>query len=199
MSRIDYFFNLSSPWAYVGLEPLADLAARHNAELVPHIIPLIEENGGIYSRNRPPARRAYWTTDLKRWAYQRGVALQFEGRVTLSDPMPAARQVVAAHLSGLDWLDLARTYHRAFWSEARNIGDTATRNSIAAAAGFDPTALETLAASDAVTQRLAESYALAERTGVFGVPSYLSGDVLFWGQDNLGFLDRHLSGERLLA
>ena len=84
MTQIDYFFGLGSPWAYVGLEPFVALAEAQGARVVPHVIPLIEENGGIYSRNRPAARRAYWTADLKRWAHRRGVALEFKGREGLS-------------------------------------------------------------------------------------------------------------------
>lgn len=52
--KIDYFFGLGSPWAYLGLDAFTALAKAHGAEIVPHLIPLIEENGGIYSRNRPP-------------------------------------------------------------------------------------------------------------------------------------------------
>ncbi len=55
---IDYFFGLGSPWAYVGFDPFLTLANHNGATVIPHLVPLIGENGGIYSRDRPPARRA---------------------------------------------------------------------------------------------------------------------------------------------
>lgn len=85
---IDYFFGIGSPWAFLGLEPFATLANEHNATIRPYVIPLIEDNGAIYSRNRPEARRAYWTKDLKRWAALRGKSLNFDNRAALSDPTP---------------------------------------------------------------------------------------------------------------
>ena len=39
--------------------------------------------------------------------------------------------------------------------------------------------------------RLAETQAAVER-GVFGAPTYVVGDDIFWGQDRLDFLERRL-------
>jgi len=192
MTQIDYFFGLGSPWAYVGLEPFIDLTQRHRATVVPHVIGLIAENGGIYSRDRPAARKAYWVTDLKRWAHQRGVTLAFQGREALSDFAPASDLLVAAIVSGDDWLTLARVLHQAFWGRAEDIGRPEVRARLAA--GFDLAALEALAQGPEVAAFKAASLDLARRSGVFGLPSYLVGQELFWGQDSLPFLDRHLTG-----
>jgi 2-hydroxychromene-2-carboxylate isomerase len=197
--KIDYFFGIGSPWAYIGLEAFAALAKAHGAVIEPHAIPLIEENGGIYSRNRPAPRRAYWFTDLKRWAALRGVALQFSGREALSDPSPAADLIVAAHLLGQDWLGLTLALQRAFWGRAEDIGQPAIRKAVAEAAGFDFATLDAHAGSEAVAARRAQSLEQARTAGVFGLPTYLHEGELFWGQDSLPFLDRHLKGETLIA
>lgn len=110
---IDYFFGIGSPWAFLGLEPFAALAAEHNATIRPYVIPLIEDNGAIYSRNRPEARRAYWTKDLKRWAALRGKSLNFDNRAALSDPTPAGFMVIAAIDAREDWLRLTKALQEA--------------------------------------------------------------------------------------
>lgn len=197
--KIDYFFGLGSPWAYIGLDAFTTLARAQGAEIVPHIVPLIEENGGISSRNRPPARRAYWLNDLKRWAGRRGVPLAFKGRETLSDSGPAADLVIAAWLRGEDWLALARAFHCAFWGRAEDIGTPEIRALITTQAGLDAAALEAFAQGPEVARRKAESLETARRAGVFGLPSYLVDGELFWGQDSLPFLESHLKGEKLSA
>lgn len=85
---------------------------------------------------------------------------------------------------------LVRGFLRAAWAEERDIADDAVVRDVLAAAGFDPgladrgmlSAVETL-------ERNTED---AIRRGVFGVPSYAVGEALFWGQDRLWLLDRHL-------
>lgn len=197
--KIDYFFGLGSPWAYLGLDAFTALATTHGAAIVPHVIPLIEENGGIYSRNRPPLRRAYWVIDLKRWANRRGITLEFSGREALSDIGPAGDLVIAAWLRGDDWLALARALHQAFWGRAEDIGAADVRARITAAAGMDSARLEAFAKGPEVAARKTESLEIARKAGVFGLPTYLVDGELFWGQDSLPFLDSHLNGEKLIA
>jgi 2-hydroxychromene-2-carboxylate isomerase len=196
---IDYFFSLGSPWAFIGLEPFAVLANKYGATIRPHVVPVIEENGGIYSRDRPEARRAYWTKDLKRWAALRGKVLNFDNRAALSDPAPAGLMVIAANNAGEDWLKLTRALQEAFWGRGEDIGKAEIRRAIADAAGFDGAALDERGQSDTVQAIRKASYETAKAAGIFGPPSYLYEDELYWGQDSLPFLERHLNGEKLVA
>ncbi|NTJ44583.1 2-hydroxychromene-2-carboxylate isomerase [Agrobacterium larrymoorei] len=196
---IDYFFSIGSPWAYIGLEPFTALAEKYGATVRPHVIALIEENGGIYSRNRPEVRRAYWTKDLKRWAALRGKTLSLDNRAALSDPAPAGALVAAAIEAGADWLTLTLALQSAFWSRGEDIGDLKIRRSIADGAGFDGDRLIKHSESAEVAAQLKASYETAKVAGVFGVPTYRYEGELYWGQDSLPFLERHLNGERLVA
>jgi len=196
---IDYFFGIGSPWAFIGLEPFAVLAAQHGASIRPYVIPLIEDNGAIYSRNRPEARRAYWLKDLKRWAALRGKVLNFENRAALSDPTPAGLTVIAAIESGEDWLKLTATLQDAFWTHGEDIGKTEVRRAIVDAAGFDGAALEELAQAGPALSMWKSNIETAKASGIFGLPTFRFEDELYWGQDSLPFLERHLNGEKLVA
>lgn len=196
---IDYFFGIGSPWAFIGLDTFASLASRHGATVRPYVIPLIEDNGGIYSRNRPEARRGYWMTDLKRWAALRGKVLNFENRAALSDPTPAGFMVIAAIDAGEDWLKLTSALQEAFWGRGEDIGNAQVRRAIADAAGLDGAALNDSAQSDAVQSIWKANYETAKAAGVFGLPTYRYQGELYWGQDSLPFLERHLTGEKLIA
>lgn len=197
--EIDYYFGIGSPWAYIGFDAFLDLAAAHKAEIRPAIIPLIEENGAIYSRNRPEARRAYWFRDLKRWAALRNKPLALENRAGLSDPTPAGRLVVAAQIDGLDWISLTRALQTALWGHAQDIGSRDVREAIAARAGFDAKALEARAEEADIQAVLDSNFQRAKQAGVFGLPTFVFENELYWGQDSLQFLEKHLAGERLVV
>lgn len=196
---IDYFYGIGSPWAYIGFDAVLDLTARHKAEIRPHIIPLIEENGAIYSRNRPDARRAYWFRDLARWAALRDKPLALENRAGLSDPTPAGRLVVAAQIDGLDWISLTKALQAALWGRADDIGKTEIRQAIVTQAGFDAEKLEARVGDADVQAVLDANFQRAKDAGVFGIPTFLYEGELYWGQDSLPFLERHLAGEPILA
>lgn len=193
---IDYFFSIGSPWSYIGLDVFTDLALRNGIEIRPFLATVIEENGGIFSRNRPDIRRAYGTRDLKRWARLRGKALLLEDRPPLGDPTPASLSVIAAFLDGKDWIGLTRALQHAFWAEAQDIGKPDVRAAIATAAGFDGAAFVQRETDDDVTAKWAADRDHATRSGVFGFPTYVYDGELYWGQDNLFFLQRHLAGDR---
>lgn len=196
---IDYFFGIGSPWAFIGLEPFSKLATEHGATIRPFVIPLIEDNGAIYSRNRPEARRAYWMKDLKRWAALRGKTLNFDNRAALSDPTPAGFMIIAAIEAGEDWLKLAGALQEAFWGRGEDIGNADVRLAIANSAGFDGDRLETEAQGARVKTIWTSNYETAKAAGVFGLPTFLYDGELYWGQDSLPFLEGHLKGEKLVA
>lgn len=199
MATIDYFFGIGSPWSFLGLDPLVELADRFALDIRPIVIPLIEENGAIYSRNRPEARRAYWFADLKRWAAVRGKSLALDNRGGLSDPTPAGYLVIAAILEGQDWVRLTRSLQSAFWEQAQDIGQPDVRKTVADAAGFDGAGLQARAEREDVVATWRQNYETAKAAGVFGLPTFRLDGELYWGQDSLPFLKRHLQDGRPVA
>ncbi|RYH01255.1 2-hydroxychromene-2-carboxylate isomerase [Salipiger sp. IMCC34102] len=190
---VDFFFSIGSPWAYIGLDPMRDLAERHDVRFDPKPIPLIEANGGIYAKNRPDARRAYWFKDLARWADVRGKTLAMEGRAALSPPDPAAFTVIAAARDGADWFSLTERLQRAFWEEKADIGRADVRKSLAQEAGLDGAHLTARESDTDVEETWRDNIATAEAAGVFGSPTFRYGGELFWGQDSLPFLEKALT------
>lgn len=193
---VEYFISISSPWSYIGLDAFAELAAKNDVNIKPYLTTVVEENGGIFSRNRPEIRRAYWIRDLKRWAGVRGKTLILENRPELSDPTPASFFVIATYLDGQDWIGVTRALQHAFWSEAKDIGRPDIREAIVNAAGFDGATLLRRQGDDDVQQKWAADRIHARERGVFGFPTFAYEDELYWGQDNLPFLERHLHGDK---
>ena len=72
-------------------------------------------------------------------------------------------------------------------------GDTAVLGRLIGEVGLDATAVLALGAEPRWTEmKAAESQAALAR-GVFGAPSYVIGDEIFWGQDRLDFVQRRLA------
>jgi 2-hydroxychromene-2-carboxylate isomerase len=196
---IDYYLIMMSPWAYLGGPRLQEIARRHGAEI--RVKPfdaavVFPETGGLPLAKRAPVRQDYRLAELRRWRDYLAMPLNIR---PAHFPVPhetAAQMVIAAGKTpGGDPVGLSQAILTAVWAEERDISDAGTLKVIAEATGHDAGALLG-AAENAST---AEAYASLSREaisrGVFGSPSYVFRNEVFWGQDRLDFLDRSLAAD----
>ncbi|GGH44815.1 2-hydroxychromene-2-carboxylate isomerase [Frigidibacter albus] len=192
------FYGMSSPWAYLGAQRLVAIARDAGATLVHRPIRLIEANGGIPLRTRPDYRQKYHEVELDRWRKHLGTPLNLKPKFYPCRTIETAAQaVIAVQKAGIEVADFAFAIQRALWAEDRDIADLATLRELAlatvgeagAALVRDPQPADIVADWHA---NLAE----AEDRGIFGTPTYVLNDELFWGQDRLDFVARALAAAK---
>lgn len=201
MPQIDYFFTVLSPYVYLAGPRLAQIVARHGAEvryLPLHFGTLAARMGGKAMTDVSEHRRAWIDADLARQARKLGLPLRQMPAYWPANPAPASYAVISAQAAVAKGAagDLGGFVHglaRAVWAEDRNLADEDVVKEVMAAHGFDP------AIADRGMFMAAETYAAnleeAAARGVFGVPFWITGDQRFWGQDRLEDLDLYLSGK----
>ncbi len=193
---IDYYLALISPWTYLGGDRLIDIAARHQAAV--NVKPVnfgevFAVSGGLPLPKRAPQRQAYRMMELKRWRDKLNIPLTLEPAYFPADETLAAHMVIAARERGDDALAFSQAILRAVWAEEANIADPATLVTIARSCGLDADAvMSTVESGEPERLRAADTREAIDR-GVFGAPSYVLGDEIFWGQDRVEFLDAALS------
>jgi 2-hydroxychromene-2-carboxylate isomerase len=194
---IDYYFTPISPYTYLGHERFLEIAARHGATIAVKPVDygrIFPVSGGLPLKQRAPQRQAYRLTELERWSKHLGKALTLKPKFFPVSPDVAAKWIIAAQARGdADALRLAGALLRAVWAEERDISDEPTLASIATEQRLDPALLAASAASpDAASRYDALTQEAIDRR-IFGAPTYVYRDELFWGQDRLDFLDRALA------
>ena len=193
---VDYFFTPVSPWTYLGGARLEAIVRKHGAELrykpcdYGKVFPV---SGGLPVGQRPKQRQAYRLMELERWRDHLGIKLNIHPK---HFPVPsdfAARTIVAAKQGGADPGKLANALLRAVWAEERDVSDRATVAAICDENDLDGTALTDAANGAAARAEFDANTAEAIERQVFGAPTYIYRDKLYWGQDRLDFLDRALA------
>jgi len=199
MSKVvDYFMTPVSPWTYLGHARFRAVCTKQAAQIHLHVMDLgkvFPVSGGVALKDRPPQRRAYRLMELKRWRDFLGLPLTVEPKF-FPVPAEAAATAVLAVLErhGTETaLDVAGDLMRAIWAEERNVADAATLAEVLAKRGLDATSLLAHARSAEVAARYVQHSQEAIARGVFGSPTYVYRDELFWGQDRLDFLERALA------
>ncbi|MBB5695181.1 2-hydroxychromene-2-carboxylate isomerase [Muricoccus pecuniae] len=194
---IDYYVSLNSPWTHLGAARLEAMAARHGATLRVHPVDfgtVFAASGGLPLPKRSPQRQAYRMQELERWREHLGIPIHLRPRFFPANEKPAAHTVIAARetLGEAPALALAHRVLKALWEEERDTGDPATLAALVAELGL-PADLPALGAEPRWAERREEDTRAALKRGVFGAPSYVVGEEIFWGQDRLDFLDRRLA------
>ncbi len=196
--ELQIFYGISSPWAYFGAQKAIAIARNNGAPVRLRPIRIIEANGGIPLRKRPDARQLYHEVELRRWREHLGMPLNLKPKFYPCRTIePAAQAVIALQNAGLDAISFSFAVQRALWVEERDIADLTTLRTIAlATAGEAAAALVVDPQPEAVVAEWHGNLAEAERLGIFGTPTYVIGEELFWGQDRLDFVDRALKAGR---
>ena len=184
MKVVDYYLHPQSPWTYLGHARFAELARRHGARVdvkpVDYIGVVFPQTGGLPVAKRAPQRQAYRLAELRRWSAYLGIALVIQPRHFPTQGNAAAELICGAPAEKR--MALAGDLLAALWRDDRNTGDPQVLAEIGARHGVRE--------GDRAAFERNSQEALAR--GVFGAPSYVLGDEIFWGQDRLDFLDRAL-------
>jgi len=194
---VDYYFTPVSPFAYLGHGRFVAIANRQHASVNVKPVDLgkvFGVSGGLPLKQRAPQRQAYRLVELERWARYLGLAINKQPAFFPVSGDLASKWILAASNRGAaDALKLTGAILTAVWAEERNIADGDTLAAIALEQSLDADVLAAGAATPDTTARYAALTQEAIERQVFGAPTFVYRDELFWGQDRLDFLDRELA------
>ena len=194
---IDYYFSPMSPWSYLGHERLGNIARKHHAKIKVKPVDftkIFPATGGVPVAKRAPQRQKYRLAELARWQAYVGIPLTIEPKYFPYDATIASLLVVAAANDLDDKLAMlvSSAIFKGCWVEERNMGEPEELFNIVKAQGLDAVGLLASARSEENIARYEALTNEAMQRDVFGAPTYVYKDELFWGQDRLDFLDRAL-------
>lgn len=191
---LDYWFDYTCPYAYLGSTQVEALAARLGLEL--RWRPMLL--GGVFQANDTPqrlfetlsaAKARHNHDDLQRWAAHYGVTLA----VPSGHPMRSVEALRATIVCGCD-PKVIHGFFRAYWVEGKAVSDPAVVAEVVRAAGHDPDAVRAAIAHDTVKADLRRRTEEAIALGVFGAPTYALDGELYWGQDRAELVAAAVSG-----
>ncbi len=197
LKMVDYYFAPHSPWTYLGHQRFVDLIMSHQAAMNLKPVDLgkvFPVSGGLPLAKRAPQRQAYRLVELRRWRDHLGVPLNLEPKFFPVNPELASLVIIAAgNNRSAVAPSLAYDFMRAVWVEERDIADLQTVKNIIRGKGLAADELIAQAQSAEIKASYEALTKEAMDRGVFGAPTYVYRDELFWGQDRLDFLDRALA------
>ena len=192
---LEFYYDYGSPYSYLADTQVEAIAQRAGAALVRKPMLL----GGVFKAtgNASPMTvelKSKWSAfDMPMWARHYGVPFQRNPFFPVNT-LALMRGATAAQIDGL-----FERYHpaiyKAMWVDGRNLNDIAEVAAVLTAAGLDAGRFGSRLQDQDVKDRLKATTDEAVARGVFGAPTSFVGDMMFFGNDRLPFVEMALKGE----
>jgi 2-hydroxychromene-2-carboxylate isomerase len=194
---VRFLFDFGSPNAYLAHKAIPAIEARAGVTFA--YVPVLL--GGVFKAtgNRSPmealagvpAKLAYEAIERDRFVARHGLT-----RFAANPHFPVNTLAIMRGAVAARRLEVFAAYveavFAAMWEDGRKMDDPAVIGEALAAAGLPAERLMALAQDQGVKDELAANTAEAVRRGVFGSPSFLVGDALYFGKDRLDEVERAL-------
>ena len=195
-ARVEFFFDLSSPWTYLAFASIRPMIAETGAEIAwrPILVGGVFNavNKSVYAGREDPdsPKMRFMIKSLKDWAAWSGVEMDFPSEHHPVRSVHAMRFCCALEDDQPALERFAEAAFRAYFRDRRNLDDPVVLVDIAVGVGLDGQALAAATATDAVKDRLrANTQEVIDRGG-FGSPTiFVDGDMYF-GNDQLPLVRR---------
>lgn len=186
---IEFFFDCSSPWTWLGFESIQPLAADLGVAVTwrPILVGGVFNavNASVYAQraNPVPAKGRYMVKDLRDWARHQGLDIRFPPSVF---PVNSVKAMRACCWLGQDCVPFARAAFHAYWTQDRDISDDAVLRTVAGGAGVDTDAMFAAIGEAAVKAQLRANTDELIARGGFGSPTiFVGGDDMYFGNDRM--------------
>ena len=200
MTKIEFFFDYSSPWTFLAFDRIERICGEMKAELVwkPFLVGGVFNtiNPSVYQRreNPIPAKDNYYRKDMHDWAKLQGVHI---GKPSVF-PVNSVKSLRGAFLA-IDAGKISpysRAVFEAYWTDLRDISQDDVLLDIFEKVGMDREAFFAGIGQQSVKDRLRANTDEIIARGGYGSPTmFVDGDDMYFGNDRLELM-RDLTAKR---
>ena len=191
---IEFFFDCSSPWTYIGFHNIQPLAAELGVSIRwrPFLVGGVfnSVNPSVYaSREHPvPAKQAYQLKDLQDWARHSGLKIKHPPSVFPVNSVKAMRGCILLEAQG-KLVPFAQALFEAYWRDDRDISNDTILAEACNHAGVAAAVFFAGIGSQRIKDQLKANTDELIRRGGFGSPTmFIHGDDMYFGNDRLALV-----------
>jgi 2-hydroxychromene-2-carboxylate isomerase len=191
---IEFYWDLGSTNSYFALHLIKPVAERHGARIVPHPFNLgyVFRHHNYVLMDEPKAKIANRIVDLGRWARRYKLPFRMPSKFPIKTS-PALRGALAMRRFGQEWAFMEAIF-AAYWErDDASVAEPSGLRLVAEALGVDADRFLVLCDSAEIRQELIAETDGGLARGVFGAPSFVVGQEIFWGKDRMDFIDEELA------
>ncbi len=199
MARVEFFYDLSSPWTYLAFTNLGPLLERTGEQVV--LRPILV--GGVFNAVNQSVYAAREQTDnrklkhswqiLKGWAELAGVEMNFPSQFHPAKSVNAMRMACSLADDMRALTRFTKAAFESYFGRVENLDDPDVLVAVADKAGLDGAAMHAVSQTDAVKALLRANTEEVIARGGYGSPTiFVDQTLMYFGNDQLPLVEAAL-------
>ena len=188
IKSFDFYFDFASPYTFLAHKEIRKIEKQHsiNIKYMPVLLGGLLKSAGIKPNVDIPIKAKYMIKDCKLWAEKYNIMFKFNNyfpiiTLNLMRCVLVAEKKFFAH----DFID---DIFDAIWKNALNLNDNTVVEKLLRNLDINPRTFLLEAVDQKIKDDLKKKTEEASKKGIFGLPSFIVNNKIFWGQDRLEFV-----------
>ena len=188
INSFDFFFDFISPYSYLAHKQIRNIELKHKIEI--NYMPIFL--GGLHSLAEIkaavfiPSKAKFMIRDCKLFAEKLNINFKFNSYFPIESLELMRGVLVAEKVKKADiYID---KFFDAYWKDGLNLNDQKIFDKILIDLNFKPEIFKVKISEQNIKDDLKKRTKDAFLKGVFGAPSFIINNKMFWGQDRLEFV-----------
>tara|TARA_B100000378_G_C17922380_1_gene370183 strand:+ start:167 stop:760 length:594 start_codon:yes stop_codon:yes gene_type:complete len=184
----DFFFDFISPYSYLAHKQIRKLEKENNIKInyKPILLGGLHKLAGVTAAAFIPSKTKYMIRDCKMIAEKHNIKFKFNTNFPINSITLMRGVFFAQKKKKLSkYIDF---FFDAYWKEGLNLNNDKILNSILTSLNIDFNEFHSITSGQKIKNKLIDETNDAYNKGVFGAPSFIINNKLFWGQDRIEFV-----------
>ena len=184
----DFYFDFASPYTFIAHKEIRKIEKEHSIKVkyMPILLGGLLKLAGIKPNIDIPVKGKYMIKDCKLWAEKYNITFKFNNYFPIKT-LDLMRCVLVAEKKGFSQNFINKVFD-AIWKDGLNLNDNIIVEKLLKNLDINPKTFLTESAEPKIKDELRKRTDAAYKKGIFGAPSFIVNNKIFWGQDRLEFV-----------
>ena len=184
---IDFYFDFSSPYAYIGYKEIKKLEKKNSFKIkfMPIFLGGLHNAAGITPAAFIKLKSKYMIEDTKLVSKKKNISFHFNSYFPIKT-VNFMRGVLIAEKDNSEKNFIEKIFN-AIWMDGLNMNDPIVINKVLKNIDLNPEIFFKKVSDQKVKDKLRKLTDEALKKKIFGVPAFVVNKKMFWGQDRLSY------------
>ena len=184
---IEFYFDFSSPYSYIGYKEIKRLEKKDLIKIkyMPIFLGGLHNAAGVTPAAFIDVKSKYMVEDTKLICEKKNIKFIFNSYFPINT-VNFMRGVIIAEKDNFQKIYVEKIFN-AIWKDGLNMNDPIVINKVHKNMDLNPEIFLAKATEQKIKDKLRKLTEDALKKGIFGAPTFLVNKKIFWGQDRLSY------------